>query len=737
MRIYLLTAVVLLAIQSAIAAPPPHIGYVYPAGGRAGSSFEATVGGQYLARSNAVHVMGDGINAEVIEYIEPEAKRRRKLRRRIDRRLGELERDHSQSSEFDEKEARKTDPMLVDLIKALRIRRPKNPKAQPNAQIEDTVSIRITISPKVQPGRKEIRLASPDGVSNPLVFIVGTLGEVTEPKRTNFRPTPPMKIQSLPVLLNGQILPGEVDRYKFNARKGEQLVFQAQARALMPYLADAVPGWFQAVLAVYDANGNELALVDDYLFDPDPVLFFDVPADGEYMLEIKDAIYRGREDFVYRIAAGQLPFVTGIFPLGGRVDAKTPIAITGKNIPINRLMLDTQGKARRIHTTSISAGGYISNRFPYAIDSLEEIVIFESRVSARSARKISVPSIINGRIEQPGDWDVFSFQGDKGEHIVAEVIARRVGSPLDSILKLTDSRGRIVATNDDHKDPAAGLVTHHADSYMICELPRDDTYYLHIGDVQNKGSDAHAYRLRVSPPRPDFELRLVPPSLALHQREATSTTVHVLRKDGFSGKVTLKLTDAPDGLSLKGRIPAGQDKVKLRIRAAEDTPVGLAPIHLEGSAVIDGETVIRNVIPAQDMMQAFLWRQLVPAEELIVMVKPARRFALATNLREGDPLLIPFDGSVKIEVRRAPGSKWGRDLKLSLSDPPDGIVMDPAVIKHGKWKVTVVIRTDGSQLKPGAKGNLVISAWIEKKKLRHVCDAPLISYVIVEPSDSE
>ena len=42
-----------------------------------------------------------------------------------------------------------------------------------------------------------------------------------------------------------------------------------------------------------------------------------MPADGEYIVEIKDAIYRGREDFVYRVAIGEFPFVTGVFPLGG------------------------------------------------------------------------------------------------------------------------------------------------------------------------------------------------------------------------------------------------------------------------------------------------------------------------------------------------------------------------------------------------------------------------------------
>ena len=120
------------------------------------------------------------------------------------------------------------------------------------------------------------------------------------------------------MVLNGQIMPGDVDRFAFKARKGKRLVAAASARDLIPYLADAVPGWFQAALTLYDPNGNEVAYADDYRFRPDPVLFYEVPADGQYVLEIQDAIYRGREDFVYRITLGELPFVTGIFPLGGR-----------------------------------------------------------------------------------------------------------------------------------------------------------------------------------------------------------------------------------------------------------------------------------------------------------------------------------------------------------------------------------------------------------------------------------
>ncbi len=97
-------------------------------------------------------------------------------------------------------------------------------------------------------------------------------------------------------------MPGDEDRFRFQAKQGQQLVFIVQARKLIPYLADAVPGWFQAVLTLYDHTGKELAYADDFQIDPDPVLLYDVTEDGEYILAIRDSIHRGREDFVYRIA---------------------------------------------------------------------------------------------------------------------------------------------------------------------------------------------------------------------------------------------------------------------------------------------------------------------------------------------------------------------------------------------------------------------------------------------------
>ena len=50
---------------------------------------------------------------------------------------------------------------------------------------------------------------------------------------------------------------------------------------------------------------------------------------------------------------------------------------------------------------------------------------------------------------------------------------------------------------------------------------------------------------------------------------------------------------------------------------ATEEPIALS---LEGRAVIEGREVVRPVVPADDRMQAFLYRAPVPAQELKVAV---------------------------------------------------------------------------------------------------------------------
>lgn len=697
-----------LAVVSAAGAQPspPRIGYACPAGGRQGTTFPVTLGGQYLAAEATVGISGAGVQAKVVEYTKPlNQKQVNELRERVK----ELQ----------------TKPKEAETVKEIADIRAKllaySKKAGP--AIAETVTLQVTVSPDAAPGERELRLVTPGGVSNPLVFCVGQLPEFREeepkgrdapPGRDSMARRPPPRAPeietavTLPAVVNGQIMPGDVDRFRFQARKGQRLVVAACARGLIPYLADAVPGWFQATLALYDARHNEVAFNDNYRFHPDPVLAYDVPEDGDYVLEIRDAIWRGREDFVYRVALGELPFVTGIFPLGGKAGDKTTVELTGWNLPVTRLTRDNGGPG--IHPVSVRQGDLVSNGQPFAVDTLPECLEKEPNDLPDAAQAVALPVIVNGRVDRPGDADVFRFEGRAGDEVVAEVWARRLDSPLDSTIRLTDAAGRQLAFNDDHEDKGSGLNTHHADSWLCAALPADGTYYLHLADAQRQGGPAYAYRVRIGPPRPDFELRVAPSSVNVRGGASVPLTVYALRRDGFAGEITLALKDAPEGFALAGaRLPAGQDQVRLTLTVPPTPPKEPVCLGLEGRAAVQGREVVRPAVPAEDMMQAFAYRHLVPAEALTVAVS-GRSAARAPVRIFGDmPLRIPAGQTARVAVGMPTSTKFGT-IQFELSEPPDGIAIRDS--SPDGFRTRLVLESDAAKVKPGLKGNLIVNTFL-------------------------
>ena len=709
----------------------PHLAYALPAGGRQGTTVQVKLGGQFLPNVTKVYVSGGGVQATLADYARPmNAMQATQLRDRM-LELQKLPMDAAVRKE-----------MLDIRVKLLTF----NSARLTSPVLAETVTLRVDIAPGAEPGKRELRVATPQGLSNPLVFCVGQLPEFTETESIGVdmpgpnqpvnrvqitRPATDMSI-TLPATVNGRIkpglpriqaqaragqplTPGEADRYRFQARHGQQLVIAASARELMPYLADAVPGWFQAVLTLTDSSGNEVAYCDDYRFHPDPVIHYVVPKDGEYTVEIKDALYRGREDFVYRITLGELPFVTGIFPLGGHAGAKTTVELTGWNLPSNKLTMDARSKA---------PGIYPLNSESFMVDTLPEALEKEPNNSAAGAQRVKLPVVVNGRVGQPGDWDVFRFEGRAGQAIVAEVYARRLDSPLDSVLRLTDAKGKQMAFNDDCEDKGAGLETHHADSRIMTTLPSAGTYYLYLGDAQQKGGPEYAYRLRLGPPRPDFALRVTPSAINAGANMTVPITVHALRQDGFSGEITLALKDAPRGFTLTGGVvPAGQDQVRLTLTAPAqplDDPLSL---NLEGRATIDGREVTRLAVPAEDMMQAFAYQHLVPANGWKAEIRRGVALRGPVRVSGGQPLRIPAGGDVRFQVQvPIPPNNVIEKVIYALSEPPEGVeIADTSPAPNGAG---IVLHCDAAKAKPGLKGNLIVTVSAERKPVAGAPSAP-------------
>jgi hypothetical protein len=245
----------------------------------------------------------------------------------------------------------------------------------------------------------------------------------------------------------------------------------------------------------------------------------------------------------------------------------------------------------------------------------------EPNDTAKQAQRVPLPIIVNGRMDRPNDWDVFQFTGHSGETVVAEVYARRLDSPLDSVLKLTDAGGKLLAWNDDHEDLGSGVNTHHADSYLRATLPADGAYYVHLGDTVRNGGEEYAYRLRLSDAEPDFALRVVPSSVSLRSRASAQVSVYAIRKDGFTGPIKLALKNPPPGFSASpASISGTQQVVRLTLKTTlAETPEPLN-LTIAGTARIGEDELSHEAVPAEDRMQAFLWRHLVPAAELKALV---------------------------------------------------------------------------------------------------------------------
>jgi hypothetical protein len=354
---------------------------------------------------------------------------------------------------------------------------------------------------------------------------------------------------------------------------------------------------------------------------------------------------------------------------------------------------------------------------PFQADTLPEALEKEPNNTVPQAQRAKLPIIVNGRVERPDDQVVFHFEARAGEAIVAEVYARRLDSPLDSVLKLTNAAGQRLAVNDDEEDKGAGLETHHADSRIMITLPAKGAYYLCLGDAQHRGGPEYIYRLRISAPWPDFDLRVTPSAINTAGGVTVPITVHAIRKDAFSGEIRLALKSAPKGMTLSGAVlPAGRDQVRLTLPVPPQPQLQLEPLSLqvEGRATIRGSEVTRLAVPAEDIMQAFAYRHLVPAQDLKVAIRRGNAFRAPLQVMAEQPLKIPVGGMVRFPVQvLVPANNVIDKLVYELSDPPAGIELRET--RSAPNGAEIVLACDPAKAKAGEKGNLIITISAERK----------------------
>ena len=308
--------------------------------------------------------------------------------------------------------------------------------------VKSEAQVELTVSKDVEPGIHWFRIQTPNGTSNMLPLAVGSLTEVQQQPQILLTRN---KSNCRPLLLAQFPSVGEVDGYSFEGKAGQEMVFQVVASRLDSQL--------ESLLVLRDSSGGEIARAGEYLREPDAILVAKLPKEGKYTISISDREEKGGWDYFYRLNAGPLPYVTGWFPLG--VPAGKPAAVSIEGVNLGGVkQIEVRPPARVDGWTTLPLAiatpfGPLLNKPRVGVGDVPEVFEKEPNDTPSEAEAVSIPVTINGHIDNPSaanhaDDDFFRIHAAKGQRLVIEVAAARLGSPLDSVVEVLDSRGNDV-----------------------------------------------------------------------------------------------------------------------------------------------------------------------------------------------------------------------------------------------------------------------------------------------------
>lgn len=612
---------------------------------------------------------------------------------------------------------------------------PKTPNAVP---VVASVSMKVTVAQDAPLGVREFRLATPHhGVSTIGLLVIGDEPELMEAEPNN--DAEHAQQLTIPCVMNGRFQQGEdVDWYKFTVTAGQEVVFAVQCARLEDKIHDISPH-ADPMLVIFDSTGNELARNDDY-YRADSLVHYKFEKAGEYRVQIRDVNYQGSPHWVYRLNVTSRPFVTSVIPcavqpgksqdvrvlgwnLGGAqtahvdVPASAPLGLWGAALKLPNGISNWVPLLVTDATQTGFEGGALTNSAPPApkIGGQGGAVTVGIGIPAPLPKgALALPGGVNSWLGVPGQIDRYRFHAAKGQALGLEVTARRIDSELDSEIKIRDSKGNVLAANDD---------VFGKDSRLDWTAPADGDYSLDIRDLTGHGGPTYFYNLTVKPLRPDFRMKCDTDRAMLAPGNRTAWFVILERKYGFAGEVKVQVNGLPAGISASAlTIPPEMSQGVLLISAARDAKVDMARVQVVGTAPLpgaDGKPVetARTATPVTEVYLPGGGRGLYEVDTQAVSITDPND--LEVILPKSDITIAPGQ-TLKIDVeikRRADYTKAVTlDLRINhlggvFTNPlPPGITVDDgATIPEGQSKGQITLKA-AADAKPIANWPLAVMA---------------------------
>ena len=166
-----------------------------------------------------------------------------------------------------------------------------------------------------------------------------------------------------------------------------------------------------------------------------------------------------------------------------------------------------------------TAGGTSPIRL-VVIDDLPSVAQAAGNGVPTGAQALTLPTAVDGQVSNLSQH-YFKFTVAAGQFVAFDLLARRIGSTLDPMIRLLDAKGRELAYSDD----VPGL---RSDSRLCYQFKDAGEYMLEVRDIRFQGSANHFFRLRIG----DFPCVTVPYPLAVKKGVPGNVNFAGLHLDG-------------------------------------------------------------------------------------------------------------------------------------------------------------------------------------------------------------
>jgi len=441
---------------------------------------------------------------------------------------------------------------------------------------------RLTIPADVPPGLIRWQVANANGASPAGYLSVGMNVEIAEdPARKAPQPLP-----ALPVTVSGQIRRiEEIDRYQFSVPSTGPVTIELLSRRINSPLHGMLKVQDPSCRVVLDAADTE---------GRDLTVTMRAEANVAYTLSLHDLDFAGDRSYVYRLSLAIAPQVHAAFPVAGPRGQTRSVEFVGIGLATGSDQLESI--TRDVAFPADPGSSHMDYAVQTAFGTAKPIKLLVTDVTetvkpAGDALALTVPGGVTASMATRFGTDQYSVMLTAAQSWEISVQAREVGSPLDLELTLFGPDGKQIATNDD----AAGST----DPELTVTVPADGAYRIAVTDRSGKsGTRATNYRLAITPSKEDVDLTL-PAQLNLPLGGQGKLTLKAIRKGGFKGPIPFTLAGLPPGVSISESlaIPEGKTELAIDLTCAADAAVAASLCSVTAAPQIGGQAISRTAGP--------------------------------------------------------------------------------------------------------------------------------------------